>query len=122
MSVTPPVIRHEVWGDAAERVHLFSIVRSVEGAEDSVVEYSMPKAENGGLALGYLKRARHEGEDLAGSWLLEEVLGAAGYDALAGEPGVTLATIRQVAKAATAVAFGRTIPEPEGADPFGQAQ
>jgi len=119
MSITPPVIRSEAWSDDdAERVLLFSIVRSVDG-EDVTVEYTMPDGQNAGLALLYLRQARKTGEDLAGSWLLEEVLGADGYEALAREPGVSLATVRQVSLGVLSVVFGRKIGKPADTEDAG---
>ena len=108
MTTTVPNIEHSEWGEGAERVELFTVTR-----DGKPTTYSMPNEPFPGLSLQYLKRARKEGETMAGSWLLEQVLGEEGYDALAGEPDVTLAQINGIAATALKVITGRyTAPEP----------
>lgn len=50
-----------------------------------VVEHTMPKRPNAGLALEYLKRARRSDPDQAMSWLIEAAVGEDGYDDLVTE-------------------------------------
>lgn len=114
MSTTVPNIDHSEWGDGADRVELFTVTRNGEPTT-----YSMPNEPFPGLALQYLKRARREGEALAGSWLLEQVLGEDGYDALAGEPDVTLEQVNGITARALQVVTGRV--EPAAAAPFPKA-
>lgn len=111
MSTTVPNIEHSEWGADADRVELFTVTR-----DGKPTTYSMPNEPFPGLALQYLKRARREGEAIAASWLLEQVLGEDGYDALAAEPDVTLAQVNGIAARALQVVTGRTAP-PEPA-PF----
>lgn len=66
------------------------VVRNEDGSLvppfiERVVEHSMPKAPNAGLALEYLKRARRSDPDQAMSWLIEAAVGEQGYDDLAIE-------------------------------------
>lgn len=49
---------------------------------ERVVEHSMPNRPNAGLALAYLARARRTDPDIAMSWLIEQAVGADGYDDL----------------------------------------
>jgi hypothetical protein len=74
------------WALSEERVPLFSLrVESDEaGVDPEIVTYTMPAKPNPGLALKFLKMAREQGE-LASSWLIEEAIGADGYEALANE-------------------------------------
>lgn len=113
MSIQAPTIEHDEWS-SDDRVELFTIVNG-----DERRTFTMPNRPHPGLALQYLKRARREGEALAASWLLEQVLGEDGYDALAAEPDVTLAMVNGIAATAMRVVTGRhTQPEPA---PFPQA-
>ncbi len=104
MSITPPIIQQgSAWGDAPERFELFQIV----DPSGKTTRYSMPRAKHPGIVLEYLQVARKQGEELASSWLLEKVLGGAGYAALANEPGLTFETVNAIARAALLVLTGR---------------
>lgn len=66
------------------------VVRNEDGSIvpafiETVVEHTMPKAPNAGLALDYLKRARRTDPDQAMSWLIEAAVGEQGYDDLVTE-------------------------------------
>jgi len=106
-----PLIDHTVWDNTPHRVTLFTIVKDGEATP-----YSMPARQHPGLALAYLKRARHDGEQLAASWLLEEVFGEEGYDALAAEPDVTLELINNIARHAVKIITGKVKPVPDAVD------
>ena len=54
------------------------------GAEERI-EYTIPAKPNPGLALDFLRQGRKIGPELAISWLIEEAIGADGYDALVRE-------------------------------------
>lgn len=49
------------------------------------VEYSIPKKLPANMGLRYLRLIRKRGQEIAADWLLEEVLGEAGYDALTSQ-------------------------------------
>lgn len=101
-----PVIQHSDWdADEYDRVPLFAIERDGE-----VTEYDMPAAENAGLWLEFLKIARTIGDELASSWLLEEVLGIEGYAALCGERDLSKATMRSISSRIVQV-IGGTAPD-----------
>lgn len=73
------------WANSEERLPLFSVTKvDAENGEPEVVEYTMPAKPNPGLALKFLKMAREQGE-IASVWLIEQAIGAEGYDALADE-------------------------------------
>jgi len=70
-----------------ERVPLFYI-------DD--VEYSMPAKIPGNVALKYLRKIRTDGVEVAGAWLLEEVIGTEAYEALMNYDGLTIEQLNQV--------------------------
>jgi hypothetical protein len=72
-----PIQLGGVEGEAPETIHVFT-------AKDGT-EYGMPKVVPGALAMETLERFRDEGEAAASLWLVEEVFGAEGYDALKAE-------------------------------------
>ena len=85
----------EEWALSDERLPVFSVIKPYvddgepkpEGwvePEPEVVTYTMPKKPNPGVALRFLKMARQMG-DAASSWLIEEAIGAEGYEALCEE-------------------------------------
>jgi hypothetical protein len=122
------------WQGSPERVVLFTVTKTdpnpeAEGLEtnehgalyrdgvlipktiERVIEYTMPKRPNAGLALEYLKRARRTDPDQAMSWLIEAAVGVDGYDALADElanPDVVdpLAVLRDLVGRIQKVALG----------------
>jgi hypothetical protein len=63
--------------EAAETIHVFT-------ARDGT-EYGMPKVVPGSLSMEALERFRDDGEVSASLWLVEEVFGPEGYDALKAE-------------------------------------
>lgn len=92
------------WSKSDERLPVFAVTRpnpaygdwEQAGGSDTqgwesrpepelVDTYTMPANPNPGLALAYLKMARRQGADVAMSWLIEEAVGEAGYDALAAD-------------------------------------
>lgn len=105
MSITTPTIQQSAtpWRDAPERYPLFTIV-SPDGVE---TVYDMPRAKHPGLVLDYLRQSRKYGEEIAASWLLEAILGDAGYTALVSEPDLTFETVNAVSRAALLVLTGR---------------
>jgi hypothetical protein len=78
-----PVPRPD-WALSDERIPVFSYTDE----EGERVEVTMPKRPNPGLALNFLRTARRQGTELAISWLIEEAIGAEGYDALVHELSV----------------------------------
>tara|TARA_R100000664_G_scaffold33616_1_gene51249 strand:+ start:556 stop:900 length:345 start_codon:yes stop_codon:yes gene_type:complete len=103
----PPVIKHDDWDDAPERVVLFSIERGDEEA----IEYTMPAKPHAGLALAFLRQARLHGTEIAMSWLLEEAIGEAGYMALAAEPDAGDALLPIMMKCRDVVLGGLSAPK-----------
>ena len=63
----------------AARVAIFEV--------DGVV-YDMPAAPRADLALAYLEKAQHEGEDAAAFYLITATIGAEGYAALRNVEGL----------------------------------
>lgn len=114
MSITPAIHQSATaWEDAPERYPLFTI-ESPDG--ELAVEYSMPRAKHPGIVLEYLRVARREGGESAASWLLERVLGDAGYTALVSEPDLTFETVNAIARTAVLVLTGKA-PKIETAEP-----
>jgi hypothetical protein len=124
MSVEIPVIVHSetAWADG-ERVAVFTVTRpklddrgvavfnepdenGQSVAAQERIEYTMPGKPHVGMALAYLKRARNEGTSLAASWILEEALGSAGYDALASEPDLDPEILSAIIETVTKRALG----------------
>ncbi|MEU8275703.1 hypothetical protein ACFYOK_10820 [Microbispora bryophytorum] len=72
---TPNVVRLSTTAERApvEKVPLFWI-------DDA--EYGMPKTIRPNVSLKYLRMIREQGADVAGAWLLEEVIGTDAYEAL----------------------------------------
>lgn len=100
----------ENWANSEERVPLFSVTKTDEdSSEPVIVEYTMPKKPNPGLALKFLKMARDQGE-VASVWLIEQAIGSDGYDALADElvsyDGDGQALLRGVVEKIQRVAMG----------------
>jgi len=60
------------------------------------VEYSMPRRVHPNVGLQYLRMARDKGPEIAVVWLLEEVLGTEGYEALMGYDALTDEQLGQV--------------------------
>lgn len=74
------------WRTSEPRLPLFSVtVPGEDGDESEIVTYTYPAKPNSGLALAFLRQARKIGTELAISWLIEESVGAEGYDALVDE-------------------------------------
>lgn len=85
-----PVIEHSAWDDAPERVDLFTI-STTDPKTGEIVEktYDMPNKPHVGLSLAMLRMARIYGSEIAMAWLVEEAVGAEGYNALTAEPDLT---------------------------------
>jgi hypothetical protein len=87
--------------DAAERepdlVHIFSI----DG-----VPYHMDRNQDASVALQYLKLVRSRGENVALSFMIEEVMGEKAYEALMNYKGITPAQLGQVMLAVQTVLLG----------------
>lgn len=69
------------WALSDERVPLFEY--DDEHGERQTV--TMPAKPNPGLGLAFLRKGRTIGAEFAISWLIEEAIGAEGYDALVRE-------------------------------------
>ena len=69
------------WALSAERVPVFAY----DGPDGERIEVTMPAKPNPGLGLEFLRRGRKQGAELAISWLIEEAIGAEGYDRLVEE-------------------------------------
>lgn len=98
----PPTIEHSEWDRVESRVLLFTIT----GDDGTAVEYTIPGKPHPGLGLAFLKQARMFGIELAMSWLLEEAVGSAGYDALAAEPDLTPDDMKAIMRRARDVVLG----------------
>lgn len=123
------------WAESTDRVLLFSVTKrepnpDIEGRTpgddgvvrnddgsivppfvETVIEHTMPKRPNAGLALEYLKLARRSDPDQAMSWLIEKAVGEQGYDDLVIElanPDVTdpMAVLRDLVGRIQRVALG----------------
>ncbi len=86
------VIQHnddaDKWAASEDRVPVFTIVDDVnrdDNGEPIEHVYTMPAAPVPALALHYFRYQRLYGPDIASSWLIEEAVGRAGYDALAND-------------------------------------
>lgn len=97
--------------EAVETVPLFSI----DGKE-----YGIPAVISASLGLKYLKMLRTQGEVVAGGWVLEEMLGEEGYDALSNFKGLTTKQLEQLCEIAGKHALG-SLEEPEKAVTVGKA-
>lgn len=77
----------DAWRASEPRLPLFSVTEpsDVEGEEPELITYTIPAKPNPGLALEFLRQGRRIGPELAISWLIEETVGADGYDALVAE-------------------------------------
>lgn len=101
------------WALSTERTPLFTVEIPREDGEPELVTYTMPAKPNPGLALKFLKRARDNGE-LATVWLIEQAIGAEGYDALAEElinyeeqnPGQSTKLLQSIVERIQKVAMG----------------
>jgi hypothetical protein len=79
---------------------------TVEGAEVEVPMeplfelndevYLIPKKPSAGMALGYLERQTEVGPDAAIHWMMLEMLGEEGYDALKNHPTLERETLDQI--------------------------
>lgn len=70
-----------VWALSDERIPVFAY----DGENGERVTVTMPAKPNPGLGLDFLRKGRTMGAELAISWLIEEAIGAEGYDALVRE-------------------------------------
>ncbi len=69
------------WALSDERIPLFAY----DDENGERVSVTMPAKPNPGLGLEFLRKGRTIGAELAISWLIEEAIGAEGYDALVRE-------------------------------------
>ena len=69
------------WALSDERIPLFDY----DDESGERVTVTMPAKPNPGLGLEFLRKGRTMGAELAISWLIEEAIGAEGYDALVRE-------------------------------------
>lgn len=60
--------------------------------------YQMPKRPSAGLSLGYLRKQSTEGPDAAIYWMMVEMLGEEGYDALANHPDLEAEQMEAIIK------------------------
>ena len=98
------------WATSTDRIPVFSVTKAdEESGESELVTFTMPAKPNPGLALKFLKMARDNGE-LATVWLIEQAIGADGYDALADElinyDGDPVALLQGIAQRIQKVAMG----------------
>lgn len=89
-------------GEVIAMIEIFSL--------DGVV-YSIPDKVRPALSLQYLDMARKRGVGIAESWLAEELLGSAAYEALLNFPDITAENWEQAITIARAVAFGEVRPK-----------
>lgn len=80
-----------------EQIELFSI----DGKG-----YTIPNKARVNLALRYLKMARNEGADAASAYMLEEMVGEEGYNALMNYEDLTSETLTAIMEAAQKVVLG----------------
>lgn len=96
----PPVIEHSEWNAGDERLVLFTITKPAPTEEDpgavKSTDYTIPNKPHAGLGLLFLRMARMQGYEIAQSWLLDEVVGFEGMNALAAEPDLEPATLRAI--------------------------
>jgi hypothetical protein len=64
----------------AEQVLLFT--KEYDDDDTPDVEFWVPKRRMARLSLTYMRKVRHEGDNSATAWLLEEVLGTEAYEDL----------------------------------------
>jgi hypothetical protein len=97
MSVEIPVIVHSetAWADG-ERVAVFTVTRPK--LDDRGVAVFNEPDENGQSVAAQ--------ERIAASWILEEALGSAGYDALASEPDLDPEILSAIIETVTKRALG----------------
>lgn len=94
----------------AARVPLFTIKRTnPDTDEDETVTYDMPAREDGALWLRFLGLARRIGDELAASWLLEEVIGSEAHNELSKQRGVKSSTIQAISLRVVTVISGKAV-------------
>ena len=86
-------------GEPEELVHLFTLK-----GED----YYIPAEPPASAVLRYLHRVRTEGEESAGAWLLEEMIGAEGYMALMNYDKLKMSQLSAVMQAVQRHVMGAT--------------
>jgi hypothetical protein len=91
--------------EGANYVTLFSI---------DEVEYRVPDKVRANLQLKYLKKLREMSEAAAAGWLLEEMLGADAYDALADYEDLTEENFDAIMKAVEKIVLGSKEKDPKG--------
>lgn len=85
--------------EAVEQVELFSI----DG-----VSYTIPNKVRANITLKMMRMIRTDGEMAASAWLVEELVGEEGFNALCDYDDLTDEQFEQVLKAARLIALGET--------------
>jgi hypothetical protein len=75
--------------------------------------YCMDRNQDAGAALRYLKLVREKGENVALSYLFEEIMGQEAYDALINFKGITPEQLGQVMLAVQTVLLGSQTAAPK---------
>ena len=79
---------------------------TLEDKDGEITEYTIPREVPGHFTLAALERNRHQGEAVTTPWVLEEMLGSAGYAALLNAPGLTKANLAAVNEVIRRKVFG----------------
>jgi len=80
--------------------------------------YQIPARPSAGMALGYLERQTEQGPDAAIHWMMTEMLGHEGYDALKNHPSLD----REVLDAIIARVEKKVLGGMEGKRPSGKSR
>ena len=83
--------------EEVEQIELFSI----DG-----VSYTIPNKARVNVGLRYMKIMRDESAEAAQAWLLEEMVGTEGFEALMGYDDLTPEILEQIVSAAAKVVLG----------------
>jgi hypothetical protein len=86
---TPAFINLDQMAEKVDRstVHLFTL---------NDTEYRIPAEPSAALTLRYLRMVQTQGQETAGAWLLEGMLGAEAYEALMSYDGLTMGMLSAV--------------------------
>lgn len=77
-------------------------------------EYTVPVDVPGWMALEYVEKAATEGEAVATRWVMVQVLGQAGYDALRGFKALEKSDLAAIQKIIRELVMGETEEEGKG--------
>lgn len=100
VSLTATAVEEDI-----EKFLLFSITQD----DGSVDEYFIPKVAPVSLTLKVLRVLGNKGEMLAGAYLIEQILGEEGYEALINCEGLTGDALEQITQAAMSTVVGRPV-------------